>query len=146
MYWEITAIILVGVLFFLFLYETKDAHFTTIEIGNESLNAEVADTFFKKAKGLMFRDKIGTDAMLFVNSFPQKSGIWMKGMRFPIDIIWVNDGEVVDIHQNAKPCGKLECTIYSPGKSAKYVIETPANWTKENQINVGTKVKIENYD
>lgn len=140
MYWEIAAIGVVVILFAFFIYiENKDVKYATIYVGDEKLKAEIADTMIKKSKGLMYRNTIGTDAMIFTAPI---SGIWMKNMEFPIDIIWTNKTDVIDIAANVPACKTLNCTIYYPKSEADYVIEVPAKWAKENQIKVGVKVKI----
>ena len=44
--------------------------------------------------------------MLFVFPEPIQPTFWMKGMLFAIDIIWIRDGTVVQIHESATPPGE----------------------------------------
>ena len=39
-------------------------------------------------------------AMLFRFSQAEKYSFWMKDMRFPLDIIWIKNREVVHIEKN----------------------------------------------
>jgi uncharacterized protein len=71
---------------------------TLITPNGISLDIEVAHTFPLRLAGLSNRDSLAQDAgMLFL--FPNKDihGFWMKGTRIPLDIIWLNDGEVTEI-------------------------------------------------
>lgn len=112
-----------------------------VKIGNTMIEAEVADGFFKKAKGLMFRDSLDPGkGMLFVFDKEAKHAIWMLGMRFPIDIIWIGrEMCVVDFAENAKP-SLLPHKIYKPRDEARYVLEVGAGFVKENYIKIGSKL------
>ena len=69
---------------------------------------EIADTAAKRELGLGERDSLAADAgMYFPLGAAQRWMFWMKGMRFPIDIIWLNEGKVVDIHHSPQIPGPL---------------------------------------
>ena len=97
------------------------------------------------AKGLAVKNQLKeSEAMLFVEESAQHS-FWMKDMKFPIDIIWLdNDGKVVHIEQNLQPCvSVLICTSYSSNIDSQYVLETVAGFTQIHNISVGTNIDIE---
>ncbi len=87
--------------------------------GDATFNADVVDTIPKRTLGLGGRDGLPQDSlMLFVYPNTDLHGIWMKGMRFAIDIVWLSeDAHVIDIHANTptEP-GKAdsELPIYYP--------------------------------
>jgi uncharacterized membrane protein (UPF0127 family) len=66
---------------------------------------EVADSTLSQAKGLMFRSSIPDDFALVMEvgdggglpftSGPPRQSVHMLFMRFPIDVIWLNDDQVV---------------------------------------------------
>lgn len=69
-------------------------------------------------------------------------GIWMKDMRIPIDIVWLDkDKKVVYIIQNAQPETPVK-TVYRPPQPARYVLELPAGSVKQVAIKTGITVKI----
>lgn len=79
-------------------------------------NAEIADSFFTRFRGLMFRKSIGDDYALYITPCNQ---IHMLNMRFAIDVIYLaKSGEVIKIDENVQP-GKICRTV----KIAKNVIE-----------------------
>ena len=89
-----------------------------------------------KAKGLMDRESLD-GGMLFVYNEEKIIPIWMKNMKIPLDIIWLNkDREVVHIIENAQPCGQ-ECESFKPDVEAMYVLELNAGEIKENKIEIG---------
>lgn len=85
------------------------------------------------------------EGMLFVYDGPSRQGFWMKDMKFPIDIIWLNGtGSIVHIEENLTPCiSSLICPSYSPDKEAQYVLETVTGFSRRHQLEIGTDVDIE---
>jgi len=114
-----------------------------VKIGQTDMGVDVADSFFKKAKGLMFRRSLGKNkGMLFIFNSEARWGIVMFGMRFPIDIIWVGKNmRVVDIVEGARPC-LLFCRTYRPKKKAKYVLEVNSGFVKRHRIKLGSRLKF----
>ena len=103
-------------------YQTQ-ASVRTIDIGNRALRVEVADTDAKRTLGLSGRESLKEGGMLFVFDTPGNYGFWMKDMRFPIDIIWLDESyHVVDIARNVGP--DTFPHIFYPPYPVKYVLET----------------------
>lgn len=73
------------------------------QLEGKSLKVEVVNTPASITQGLGERTSLDTDGMLFVFSQPTQPIFWMKGMLFPIDIIWMKDGKVVGIEKNVQP-------------------------------------------
>lgn len=72
-----------------------------IIINGHTLNVEVAVTNAEKEKGLGDRSSLAKDSgMLFVYQNKDRYGYWMKGMRFPLDFIWINGNVIVDFSRN----------------------------------------------
>lgn len=110
------------------------------------LNADVPITSELMAKGLAVKNQLKeSEAMLFVFEESAQHSFWMKDMKFPIDIIWLDsDGKVVHIEQNLQPCvSVLICTSYSPDIDSQYVLETVAGFTQRHNISVGTDIDVE---
>ena len=115
-----------------------------IHIGDTEVNAEVVSSDEKRSRGLSGRDGLGKNqGMLFI--FPNKDryGFWMKEMKFPIDIVWIDTQYVVYIKEHAPiPIPGYELPIYFPNQTANLVLEVPAGYTREHGITIGTKVEI----
>jgi len=93
---------------------------------------EVADTSAKRELGLGERDSLPADhGMFFPFETSKRWVFWMKGMRFPIDIIWLREGKVVDIHHDVQPPKVLPLDTYSPIESADAVLELNAGVAAE---------------
>ena len=121
-----------------------------LAISAQTLNikAKVASKPDERKKGLSKQDSIPLDeGMLFVFENPGLYGIWMKDMKFAIDIIWINDDKrIIDIAENVPPEPNKkdeELTIYRPRSSAKYVLEINAGLTALNNLQISDQVNFE---
>jgi len=113
---------------------------------------DVAKTKDERQKGLSGRDSMPfNQGMHFVFDAPDKYAIWMKDMKFPIDIIWIDDNppadgkKIVDIVESALPePGKKDeaLKIYRPKSPAKYILEINAGLVKLNNVKVGDTVNF----
>ena len=96
-------ILLAGVIFLSFIFfwtgsqkDNTDSKGQTdntipISIGQTHLQALIADTLATRALGLGNRSNIASDqAMLFIFDTSDRYGFWMKDMRFPIDMLWLD--------------------------------------------------------
>jgi len=115
-----------------------------VEINNTTIYLEIADTNEKRSLGLGGRDSLLQDyGMLFV--FPKKDlyVFWMKGMRFPLDMIWISDNKIVDITKSAPVVKSGELPRYTSKAPANYVLEVNAGFTDEHNIKIGDTIKYE---
>jgi uncharacterized membrane protein (UPF0127 family) len=64
-------------------------------------------------------------------------GIWMKDMKIPLDIVWLDkDKKVTYIVENASP--ELSTTkTFIPETPTRYVVELPAGTVNKAGINKG---------
>jgi uncharacterized protein len=113
-----------------------------VTIDSQKLNAEVAFTQAQKTAGLGGRPCIGANqAMLFDFGKPGQYPIWMKGMRFPIDIVWIGvDHKVAGFYNNIQPSTYPDSFVNKKDSPAQYVLELKANRADLLHIAVGTPV------
>ena len=65
---------------------------TEITVGGVPLTVELAIEPADKARGLGYRDGLAPGAgMLFIFDSSAQRSFWMKGMRFCLDIVWIED-------------------------------------------------------
>jgi len=90
-----------------------------------AVTAELAVSDAERQLGLMFRPKINDDqAMLFIFEEEDTHSFWMKNMRFPIDILWLDkDRRVVHIEARVPPCAQDPCPSYPSPQPARFVLE-----------------------
>jgi uncharacterized membrane protein (UPF0127 family) len=110
--------------------------------GRVTLTVELARSPLEQMRGLSHRPRLAEgQGMVFVYGAPQPVGIWMKDMRFPLDILWVREGRIVKIQKDAPPLapGGPE-RVYTA--TADLVLEVPAGFTDRAGIRVGDGVKL----
>ncbi|MCL5092773.1 MAG: DUF192 domain-containing protein [Candidatus Marsarchaeota archaeon] len=108
-----------------------------VVIAGKELDARISDSFIKRMIGLMYEDDMPKNScMLFVSRFSSTESIWMKDMRFSIDIIWLDKYKhIVATEENVPPCKKiLFCKTYKPDIPFRFVVELNAGFIKENGI------------
>lgn len=115
---------------------------TIVSIGKLSVNAKIVSSANDKKTGLSKYDTLPLDqGMLFVFDKSDIYPFWMKGMKFAIDIIWIDQNKkVVDIAKNVPPePGKNDVQLkqYKPSAASKYVLEVNAGLSDLNNINIG---------
>lgn len=112
------------------------------------ISAQIADTADKRNKGLSGQGDLPiTGGMLFVFDKKGAYAIWMKDMKLPIDIIWIDESKkIVDIAQNALPePGKKdqELKIYRARGDSKYILEINAGLARLHNLQIGDVVNFE---
>lgn len=117
---------------------------TSIQIKGASISVELANTDTKRARGLMFRNRLEKDeGMLFIFDDERRHSFWMKNTYIPLDIIWLNSKkEVVHIEHSAPPCKENPCPTYSTDQPALYVLELNGGWSIEHNLNIGDTVSF----
>lgn len=117
-----------------------------VELRGEQLKVLVADTPAHQYKGLGNRESLGEyDGMLFIFSQKKKAGFVMRAMNFPIDIVWLDAGQVVDFAPNVPlELGVKEqnLKVYYPRLEANAVLELPAGWAEKNGLKIGDEMHL----
>lgn len=118
-----------------------------VVVGGTTVAVEVAATPADRARGLGGHTPLGEfEGMLFVFERPGHHAFWMKGMSFPIDIIWIDDGRVVHVEAHVPPpdpgSSDLTLPVYVPSAPARYVLEVTAGFTERHGIDAGASVEI----
>jgi uncharacterized membrane protein (UPF0127 family) len=117
-----------------------------ITVNGVALQADLAVSADEQTKGLSIKNTLkSNEGMLFPYDAPRILSFWMKDMKFPIDILWLNsDKQVVHIEESLEPCSPfLPCPSYSPDVEAQYVLETMAGFSSANGIIEGTPVEFD---
>ncbi|MCP6719950.1 MAG: DUF192 domain-containing protein [Patescibacteria group bacterium] len=117
-----------------------------VKINNQTIVVEVVKTDKDREQGLSGRDNLGiNEGMLFLFENPGNHGIWMKGMKFPIDIIWISGNEIIGFEENVEPepgVGVGELTVYYPPETVNKVLELKAGRVSLLRVRVDDEVKI----
>ena len=103
----------------------------------QPLSLIIASTSAEQGLGLGGRSSLPAgEGMLFIFSAPGNYGFWMKDMRFPIDMIWMDSNFIVThIEQNVSP-DTYPQSMY-PGVDSLYVLEVNAGYAQKNNLSAG---------
>jgi uncharacterized membrane protein (UPF0127 family) len=107
------------------------------------VRAEVAEGADARERGLSGRATLAEDrGMLFVYSDRAVRTYWMKGMHFPIDILWIDRGRVTGVEPNVPvPVGD-NAPLYPSRVPADRVLEVRAGWTARHGVERGDRVSV----
>jgi uncharacterized membrane protein (UPF0127 family) len=116
-----------------------------VTVNGVPLVADVAITSEQRSKGLAVKDTLAeNESMLFVFSKANNYPFWMKNMKFPIDIMWLDtDRYVIHIEHSLEPCESDACPLYTPDDKAQYVLETVAGFAKKYNVTENTVVEFD---
>jgi uncharacterized protein len=116
-----------------------------VKVDGASVRAEVAATDDARREGLSGRASLAENrGMLFVYPDHVERTYWMKGMRFPIDIVWIDRGRVTGVEPNVPvPVGD-DLPLYPSRVPADRVLEVRAGWAARHHVERGEQVTIGN--
>jgi uncharacterized membrane protein (UPF0127 family) len=118
-----------------------------MRVGGARLQVEVRDDEEDRALGLSYRDSLGeNEGMVFVFDSAQPQRFWMRGMQFPLDMIWIRDGRVVEVTENVPaPASESETPVtVSSKEEADIVLEVNGGWVARHGVRVGDAVILDN--
>ncbi|HKM40925.1 MAG: DUF192 domain-containing protein [Patescibacteria group bacterium] len=142
---KIFLFLLFGILIiFLFLFlENKKEEKYFLKINSIQIELEIARTPQQHYQGLSFRESLDDNSgMIFL--FPDKEirKFVMRDMLMSIDIIFIDDNEIVDIHKNLPFDLESQEIIYSSSVPVDKVLELKAGFSDQYNLSVGDKLEL----
>lgn len=119
----------------------------TIIVGETPVVVDLALTPPQHSLGLGYRNGLepGT-GMLFVFDKAERRNFWMRGMRFCLDIVWIQDGVITGAAESVCPDPPGTSDDKRPLRNSdvpvQYVLEVPAGWLEEHGYGPGTPVDL----
>jgi uncharacterized protein len=137
----IGAFVVILLVFFLTLF-VASRRSSEATINGQTFKVEVAEDEKEKQIGLSEKEELSEDrGMVFLFDRPDRYSFWMKNMKFPIDIIYINGDRVTTIIHDARP-GQDD--IFQPDEPSDKVLEVKAGQSKKLNIQKGSKVTFKN--
>jgi uncharacterized protein len=139
-------VILICIFIISILINSSDKKVTAIKFNDQVFKVKIAKTDQEKQIGLSSTKRLPqNEGMLFLFSNPGYYSFWMKEMKFPIDIIYINGNKVTTIIKNAMPpSDSVSLTTYQPREKSDKVLEVNAGLADKYNIQEGSVIKIEN--
>lgn len=117
---------------------------TKVTIEGQTFSVKVAKTDKDKQIGLSETKRLSINkGMLFVFETSDYYSFWMKNMKFPIDIIYINGDKVTYVVNSAPVPTDNNLSIYQPSEKSDKVLEINSGLSKKYNIKVGSPVKIQ---
>lgn len=109
-----------------------------LEVGGHQVQAEYADTFLQRQRGLMGRTELAADSgMLFRFDEVRRHCLWMKDTPLPLSAAFLDeDGAIVDVIDLEPLSTDVRCSE----KPARYALEMHQGWFGAQGIRVGDRV------
>ena len=124
------------------LYFIYRPHKTKIKINNQIFNIEVVKSTYDIEKGLSGREKIADNqGMLFEFKDYDIRNFWMKDMKFPLDILFIDNEIIKEITTLLKPENGTTPSYTSQNK-VNYVLELNAGAINKYKISVGNTIEF----
>jgi uncharacterized membrane protein (UPF0127 family) len=126
---------------------SKQEPYAEVHVGDTVVWARLAISAEERTRGLSGTEKLEpNEGMLFVYNNRSRHAFWMRGMLFPLDMLWIDTDHVADLKTDLPnpPPGASEANlpIYSPNADANYVLEVNAGWAATNNITIGAPVRV----
>ena len=137
----------VAFLFVVFLVYLKTREYilpkATIQFANETIKVEIAETPLSRTRGLKSHAPLAeNEGMLFLFSVADRHSFWMKDMKFPIDIVWFNQGRVVDIAPNVPISVTKDLPLYTPRLPSQSALELKAGFVERHGVKIGDPITL----
>ena len=141
----ILLIVIIASLIFLFMISQKEHALTKLKIGETELEVEISDTLVKQVQGLSGRESLCENCgMLFVFGEKRERTFIMRGMKFPLDMIFIREGRVVEIKANIPYPEAGESPLSVPSREeADMVLEVNAGYATTHRIQTGDTIKLD---
>ena len=121
-------------------FDTLAAVFETAAGLTFTLDLEIADTFTRRTRGLMYRTRLSPDAgMLF--AFPEETAgpFWNRDTPLDLDIAFLDpEGRVIEILQ----LNALSTDLIAPELPYLYALEMESGWFAANGVRVADRLFI----
>jgi len=109
-----------------------------LQAGIHLVKAEVAASDATRARGLMFRERLGpNEGMLFVFQDKSRQCFWMRNTLIPLSIAFIDDdGSIVNIEEMQPRTDDSHCSA----RPVRYALEMEQGWFGKRGLKAGTRL------
>ncbi|MFT5642842.1 MAG: uncharacterized membrane protein (UPF0127 family) [Janthinobacterium sp.] len=113
---------------------------TELSAGMHLIKAEVAATEPQRQQGLMYREKMASNAgMVFIFDAPATQCMWMKNTLLPLSVAFIDaKGIIVNIEDMQARTLDSHCSTKSV--PVHYALEMNLGWFKQRNIKPGSAI------
>ena len=120
--------------------KTIDDRFA-IQVGDQTVQMQIAATREEMEKGLMFRTSMGQDeGMLFIYDSPQQMNFWMHNTEIPLNIGYFDpSGELKETYEMY---AHDEMTVSSHSQHLQFALEMNQGWYQQAGVKPGARLDL----
>jgi len=123
----------------------KPSYKAVFENGS-TVRLESAESDFQQSLGMMQREALPRKrGMMFPQSKAQKKSVYMFNCLAPLDLLFLNDGEIVDLSPRTPICTSAdsdECPLYESSRSFDNWIELRSGSIDRLGLSIGIQVDL----
>ena len=114
-------------------------------VAGEIIELEIAQTRAEQSLGLMHRTCLADNqGMLFPFAQPRRATFWMKNVPINLDMVFLRNGRVQFIQEQAPPCEVEPCPVYGPSNAlVDQVLELRGGRSQELGLEIGDEIEVE---
>lgn len=108
-----------------------------IRIDEQTFTVEIPETPDQYRRGLQFREHLApSHGMMFVFPKPRHLTFWMKDCKMALDLLFFQQGRLVDYVDSAPPCQEAtaNCPLYTSRVPADTVVELKAGTRQQRHV------------
>lgn len=136
-----------GVIFLIWLMtrQSSDLKIADVIINQKKIKVEIATSPLELYRGLSSRAELCSNCgMLFNFTNSEEQEFVMRDMNFPLDIIFINNGQIINIAANSAPEGNNPRRIYHSVRPTNQVLEINGGYAEASGFKIGDLVLVEN--
>jgi uncharacterized membrane protein (UPF0127 family) len=119
--------------------ELEEFDLVPLQIGDVTIQVQLADTPEKRSQGLMFQQS-ADPGMLLLYSQPTAVSLWMANTAIPLDVAYIGPDWTISELITLEPFDETPVPAKQPVIAA---LELPRGWFARHGITVGQKVALE---
>ena len=127
--------------------DTQGYAHARIQFSDTSITVQIPTTSATQELGLGGRRLLNdNEGMYWQYPTPERPSFWMKGMLIPLDFIWLNNGQVVEVEADVPPPSNPTSTdlpIIQPDVQVDGVLEVSSGFIQRHGIQVGDVARVD---
>jgi uncharacterized protein len=115
-----------------------------LKINGEDLHVDISADALSRTRGLSGVESLCDNCgMVFIFGEESKYTFWMREMNFPLDILYIQKDEIVEIFKDVQILNDMgEITEIFPNQSADKVLELNAGWCDAHNVQIGDRIEL----
>jgi uncharacterized membrane protein (UPF0127 family) len=116
----------------------------SFEISREKISIEIVNQITDRQKMLDWQEDMSQkNGLLFVLDKPSEETAWLEELKLPADVIWLQNGEIIDMAPNLPAIASELLQDYKTPKPATHILEIGPGFADKYGLRVGDRLEID---